>query len=220
MSRCLVAVLFVTSTLAHADVVLDAASASSPKQLALVRVGLSNTDTLAGLSYERTVHPQLALVVAADAGLFRRERLSSFASISGELGARWYFSKRPLSGPWFGLSVPLGYSQTTTSRGQVVGSPGGLCGLGGLGGLGGVGGLSTDLTTTHLSVGRRLLLGWTFRFDNGLTFQAAAGPTGTLTRSTTTLVPAAPGAGALPAPEPEVSGGIGLTAFVALGAAF
>jgi hypothetical protein len=70
----------------------------APKQAVLVRVGVASSSPGGGLSYERMVNRHLALVVGADAELVRAEEYSR-AGGWGELGARWYFFDRPLSGP-------------------------------------------------------------------------------------------------------------------------
>jgi hypothetical protein len=209
MSRLASVVLFL-STLAHAE----GEAPPSPKQVVLVRVGLSTVSPSGGVAYERWLAPHLTVLLGADGELYRDGTFSR-DGISGELGARWYFGQTPLSGAWLGLSVPLGLSQHTTESG--IGALGGLSGLGGLGGLGGL--APTTAVTTSAFIGARLLLGWTFRFDNGLTLQAAAGPTGTVSQSTVFVVPA-PAVSQPFQPPPSFSGRLGLMASVALGAAF
>jgi hypothetical protein len=95
---------------------------------------------------------------------------------------------------------------------------GGLAGaVGGVGVLGGVlGGVPWQWNRTELSVGGRLLLGWTFRFDNRLTVQLAAGPSGSVSRTRHVLTSDVV---VNDASSPSIAGGFGLTAFAALGVA-
>jgi hypothetical protein len=187
---------------------------ADPKQVLLVRVGVGQSLSGPGVSYERLLSKHLAVLVGADASLSRTEGFSCTGG-SGELGARWYFFDRPLAGPWVGLSLTGGASESS-SRQLALGGLGGLGGLTGVGGLGGLSGVPTEWTHRTLAVGGRLLVGWTFRFDNRLTVQLAAGPSGGLSRTRSTLTTEF---GSSDAFTPTLAGSVGLTAFAALGVA-
>ncbi|MCU0695100.1 MAG: hypothetical protein MUC96_01075 [Myxococcaceae bacterium] len=186
----------------------------APKQALLARVGVASMSPGGGVSFERLVSQHLAIVVGVD-GSFVQEDTWSRAGGSGEVGARWYFFDRPLSGPWLGLSLTGGASESTRQSTLGLGGLGGLNGGGGLGGSSGT--TQAEFTTRQLQLGGQLLVGWTFRFDNRLTIQLAAGPSGQVTRSrhlvTTEL------GGTTDTVAPTTGARVGLTGFVALGVA-
>ncbi|MDX2013407.1 MAG: hypothetical protein SFW67_24665 [Myxococcaceae bacterium] len=220
MARLSLALAVAVCTLTHAALAQEASDpeiVAAPKQAVLVRVGVSSLSPGGGLSFERLVSPHLAIVVGAD-GSFRREDTWSRVGGSGELGARWYFFDRPLSGPWLGVSVTGGGEESVRQSTVGLGGLGGLGGLNGVGGRGGLSGLApATFTTRQLELGGRLLAGWTFRFDNRLTVQLAAGPSASVTNSRTSMTTEF--GGTFDTFTPSIGTSVGLTAFAALGVA-
>lgn len=215
MSRLSLAVAVFTFThAALAQETSEPETMAAPKQAVLVRVGVSSVSPGGGVSFERLVSLHLAIVVGAD-GSFLREDTWSQTGGSGELGARWYFFERPLSGPWLGVSLTGGGAESVRQSTVGLGGLGGLNGVGGLGGLSGA--IPAEFTTRQLSVGGRLLAGWTFRFDNRLTVQLAAGPSASMTHSRTSMTTEL--GGTIDTFTPTVGTRVGLTAFAALGVA-
>lgn len=220
MSRVVLVVFVAVSAFsrtAFAQETTDPERLTAPRQAVLVRVGNAWFAPSGGLSYERLVSPHLALVVGADA-FFASDNTSSHAGGSAEVGARWYFFDRPLSGPWLGVSLTGGVSEQVRlwSTGLVGRGDGGLSCIISAGGLPACP-PPDELAARQLEAGGRLLVGWTFRFDNRITLQLAAGPSGSVTR-TRFLITSAVGTTSEPH-EPTMSTSVRLTAFAAVGVA-
>lgn len=172
MSRLVVFAVSCFAQVAAAEeaIVAGEAEEEAPRQALLAKLAVGEFTNGPGLSFERLTSPHLAVVVGVDA---RADWFKSGTRLAGrgELGARWYFFERPLSGPWVGLHFALGASRSEptyfgsmTSNGGVTSEP-------------------ILMTATSLTLAGRLLVGWTFRFGNRLTVQLAAGPTGGVTRT-------------------------------------
>ena len=110
----------------------------------------------AGLELERLIAAHWAVLLGVSGDFSRATNADyRFFGLGVEPGVRWYPGEGRLAGGWLALSVPLSWSDQTVAGWKM--------------GVRGVGGA--------------LMLGWSFRAQNGLTASLSAGPVARLVRT-------------------------------------